>query len=86
MPFEGGTKGILSGATGRLGTWDSTFTRKILPVEFTMGFRGRHHFTRDELDRVAKYGSRFEDPNQRLRLIMLNVIRNKGRFVLPQEV
>jgi len=78
--FEEGERGILEG--------------KVLNPSYdefeedTARFRGQvFTFTRKELLRAMNYGQRYsgeDSSDQRLRLIMLNVIRNKGRFVLPE--
>lgn len=47
---------------------------------------GTYRFTRQELEKAKKYGEKQRDDHERLRVIMLNVIRNKGRFVLPQRI
>lgn len=77
--FEQGCVGILVNAKNRKYGWG------MAPDEVVIGFRGRHVFTDSELNRVSNYGAQYPDSDQRLRLIMLNVIRNKGRFVVPQE-
>jgi len=43
-------------------------------------------FTLGELRRAIAYGSKYEDAEERLRVIMLNVIRNNGKFKLPLRV
>lgn len=34
---------------------------------------------------ATSWGSQYQDPNERLRAIMLNVIRNKGDFKIPSK-
>jgi len=40
-----------------------------------------HHL----LQQAGEWGSRYDEPEQRLRAIMLNVIRNNGDFKLPKK-
>jgi hypothetical protein len=78
--FEEGECGVLGGKV------TSPYYEEY--EEATARFRGqRLTFTRQELLRAIKYGERYsgqDSSDQRLRLIMLNVLRNKGRFVVPE--
>lgn len=84
--FEMGCVGILLNERNR--KYRDQETGEIrLPEDgnIVINFKGRHTFSSEELERVAAYGQRYEmDADKRLRIIMLNVIRNKGRFILPK--
>jgi hypothetical protein len=43
-------------------------------------------FDAEEIERAERYGCKYSDDDERLRIIMMNVVRNEGRFVLPQRV
>ena len=43
-------------------------------------------FSEDELKQAAAYGRKYKDNNARMRIIMLNIIRNNGRLVVPQRI
>jgi hypothetical protein len=81
--FEEGQRGILTrkAPIHFLGYMDADDNVKIRFRNSRMTFTGK------ELFRARDYGQRYSDSDdQRLRAIMLNVIRNNGEFRIPLRV
>jgi hypothetical protein len=43
-------------------------------------------FSRSELERALQYGEKYYDNSERLKVIMRNIVRNEGRFIIPQRI
>lgn len=61
-----------------IGLMETAF--EIEPMRFAMGL------SPVDIEAAIEYGEQYEDDEERLRMIMRNVIRNKGDFVLPQKI
>ena len=50
------------------------------PMRFAMGL------SQVDIEAAIEYGDQYKNDTERLRMIMRNVIRNKGDFILPQKI